>query len=153
MSQHTDFLAKPLDEIERRIYYDANMFIRKCVGEIVNNNSSKGVASITGHLALGEAFGTARRKGQEELESLLGVIEHLGSYLRVVSHDGINDHLALVLEIFPRLAMSDAIHLATALSNDCEILRSSDGDLYGLDKHKLERLCSECGSNKLLISS
>ena len=141
-----------------RWYYDActlderfyQIFVRDLTGK---HCSRKGIIS---HLALGEAYGNVFEKGREETEAFLGLIENLRQYIEIVGND-VDDDLIRNIQgiVSSRVDITDVIHLATAIENDCQNVFSIDGDLADIPRKKKSRikvLASEHGIDDFSIT-
>ena len=71
--------------------------------------------------------------------------------LKVVGNDGIEDILRKVSGIFSNLSFTDATHLATSIKCKCNLLITSEHDLYDLDKGKVRKLGKKFGISSLKI--
>jgi hypothetical protein len=69
----------------------------------------------------------------------------LGPYFEVVENDICDGVIAEVRVEFPRLSITDAMHLATAIEAKCVVVRTSDADLYGLSHKQLNKLGAKYG--------
>lgn len=133
-----------------KIYYDActlsyDWDVHK---EILDNKKTSKIAIIS-HLAVGEAFcSTYHKKGLEAAQSLFGLIESMKKYcvLDIVQNDEIDEILAEITDNFSRLKLTDKIHIATAIKNECSKLKTLDDDMIGLpdeQKGKLNRIAKK----------
>lgn len=138
----------------RKWYYDACVLdeSKNTYYEIINKNPKFSITSITSHLGLGEAYGNCRKKGEEQAEAFISLINKLGNRLDIVGNDDIEKELIRILEVFPALSITDAIHLATAIRCKCEILRTIDPDLHRLPHKKVRKLAEEFGCPGFAIS-
>lgn len=134
-----------------RWYYDSCALEEsvQIVGEIINKKNPKEV--IISHLTLGEALGNSLKKGEEVQDSFIKLIKTIRSYIKVVGNDNVEKILDDAYHFF-RLSLTDAIHVATAIKHKCTVLRTSDRDLYGIDKSKIARLGKKYGIENFSIS-
>lgn len=109
-------------------------------------NSQNSAKIVTSHLAIGEAVAnTGIKKGVEASKILLEfLIENVNQgKLSFVQHDdklsAKDELLEEINEEFPRLSLTDSIHLATAVKNKCNKLISIDGDFTGIERRKLAK--------------
>ena len=107
-------------------YYDACTLdkSKKTYSEIVNSQSYR--VSIVSHLSLGEAYANCREKGKEEFESFSSLINILEKYIKVVGNDASQGILDGIRQVFQELEITDSVHLATAIDNKCQVLRTND---------------------------
>ncbi len=127
-------------------YYDANIltYCDWVTGEIINSKYRKALIS---HLALGEAIAGELIKGDEQVHAVLGLVNALkeNDVLEIVNHDGIDSNFKAIREDSSNiLSIMDAVHLATALHKDCNILRSIDPDLCNMQKKSLKNIVNVC---------
>lgn len=127
---------------KERWYYDACALDegKNTYAEIINKNFPK--TALISYLSLGEAYGNCYKKSKTKAEALLELIEKLRNYIEIVDNDGIEDIFEEIQDEFDtnRLSITDSIHLATAIFHKCDILRTADRDLYGLDPRKILKL-------------
>ena len=124
-------------------YYDActldvafyKTFIRDLTGK---HSCRKGVIS---HLALGEAYGNVFEKGKEEAKAFLNLIESLRKYIEIVGND-VDDDLIRTIQgiVSSRVAITDIIHIATAIEKNCCNIFSIDSDLADMPTAKKMRI-------------
>ena len=130
------------DENAPRHYYDAcTLEQRMAYTEIINRKNPN--FSVISHLSLGEAYGNEFAKGEVASRAFTNLIEKMRDYFHLAGNDGVDAILLKVKEYFPRLSITDAIHLSTAIKNQCLAFRTADLDLYGLDDKKVKKLASE----------
>lgn len=116
-----------------RWYYDACALETSIIyDEIINNTRSyrKLTASF---LSLGEAYGNCFRdgKGENAPANFVELINELRKLdkLDIVSNADIEDEFEFVRNLCEiRLEVADAVHLATAIKNRCNIFRTFDDD-------------------------
>ncbi len=119
--------------------------------KIINRKYPK--EAIISHLSLGEAYGNCFSKGKDEASAFINLIEALRDYIKIVGNDSIDDILEKIKAQIPRLTMTDAIHLATALTNGCKIFVTTDSDFCGLKEEEKYRIKSEiCKFGKVFVS-
>ncbi len=153
MSRGRKSYSKPNKKIERKWYYDAcTLDLKSTYPEIVNNKKKRSISAVVSHLALGEATGNCHYKGEEKYSAFLDLIYKTLPFVQVVGHDGIGKQMKKVREIFPALAITDCVHLATALKGRCELMRTTDSDLHKLNKAEVKKLGLEMGINNFSIS-
>lgn len=139
-----------------RFYYDACTLesTTKAYGEILNGSST--TLTIISHLSIGEAYGNAIDKSDEAAETCVELIEKLrklkGKSVKIVGNDVGSDVFCDIQETFPTLDHADALHLATAIKNKCDVLRTIDQDLYGLNRKKVHELGARYDIKNLSIS-
>ena len=144
MSQHLAFRAMTFAQRTTRVYYDANALDRKIIGEITNKNPLSRTASVVSHLSIGEAACNENKKGN--MKDFMEIVQQLQEYIDVVSVDEATPLLNKVQKQFPRLTLSDSIHLALCLQFSCAELRTRDADLLTISPVKIDELC---GANSL----
>lgn len=113
--------------------------------EIINSKNS--FEMVTSHLALGEAIANIKFHKNDEAASLVARLLMTLSKerkIKFLGHDDIGKVLEKVRETFPRLAISDSIHLATAIQNQCSIFVTADRD-FNVNKQDLRELAKEYG--------
>ena len=114
------------------------------LGEIINKKD--GNNCILSHLALGEAYGNSFKKGEEVFDGFIKLIGQLKPFTNIVNHDGIESVLRDLLEEKEiRIEAADAIHVATAIKNRCEVLRTIDKGLYDIPHKKVKALGERYG--------
>lgn len=69
---------------------------------------------------------------EEAVHSFVDLILKLQGYLTIVQHDDVVTIFDQVRERFPRLSLSDAVHLATAIKCRCCVFKTSDHDFHGI---------------------
>ncbi len=135
-----------------RWYYDACTLERSKSAYAEMFNSHYPIQAIISHLSFGEAYANAHLKGKEQVDAFVKLMHSLSPYIEVVENDGCDDAFAKVREKFERLKITDAMHLAIAINNGCEIVRTTDRDLYGLPKPDLKSLGQIYGLSSLAIT-
>lgn len=128
-----------------RWYYDACTLEAGIIyDEIVNNTRStrKLTASF---LSLGEAYGNCFRDGKsedapEKFIQLINALKKAGK-LDIIPNSDIESEFEFVRDNCDRMEASDAVHLATAIKNKCNIFRTFDGD-FDLTKKQRETIQS-----------
>lgn len=144
-------------EPSEKWYYDACTLDSRLETfyEIIN----KGHKSITSHLAIGEGYANCLLKGNraysyEVLDSFIELIKKLKTkgLLEIVGHDEVGPILEKVKDIVPRLSVTDSLHLATALHEQCCIFRTIDKDFDGITKPISEKLAYESGMARFAVS-
>lgn len=135
-----------------RWYYDACVldYDKGVYGEITSKKNPKEV--LLSHLALGEAYGNCYSKGEDTTKAFLELMRIIKKHIKVVGNDGIDKVFNDVRTTFPALAICDSIHLATAIKNQCNILRTVDPDFCGLDPSKVRELAQKFGLQNFSIS-
>ena len=140
------------DQQKDHWYYDACMLERKKsdYGEMFRSHNP--IIPILSHLSLGEAFAGAYRKGPEKLEAFVALIESLRLFIFVVENDGKSKLLEDIKENF-ELSDTDAMHLATAISNGCVCIRTIDPDFVGLNQKILYDFGRKYGLPRLSVNN
>lgn len=135
-----------------RWYYDACALDSKLgtYSQIVNKKNPPR-ETIISHLSLGEAFANSHRKGKEVSETFAELIENLRGFFRLEGNDGIESELTVIQGEVARISLTDAVHLATALKYDCNILRTTDKDLLGIPKARLKKIAEKLGKDRCTI--
>ncbi|MBX4198321.1 PIN domain-containing protein [Candidatus Parcubacteria bacterium] len=142
----------PKEKTRERWYYDSNTLDNQVTyKEIIDKNHP--IEVVISHLAIGEAYGNALHKSEEAAEILIDILNKIKRYIKIVQNDGPDRIFNDVRDTFDRLTVTDALHLATAIENDCCILRSCDPDLCGLDGPKLKGLINRNGLDRFTITS
>lgn len=132
---------KSLEEDNReRWYYDACVLDKNKSAYAEMFNRTPTIQPIISHLSFGEAFANSYMKGQEKLDAFVSLITNLKTYIKVVQNDGSEKVLQEVRATFPALSITDAIHMATALENNCICIKTTDRDFCGLNSKKLNEL-------------
>ena len=72
--------------------------------------------------------------------------------LEIVGNDGVDVLLSKINEILPAFSITDSIHLATALREQCCIFRTTDKDFIGLTNTISKQLSYASGIAKFNIS-
>ena len=129
-------------------YYDAcALDDDKDTYKEVFRGKKKGIVAVASNLSIGEAYGNSyKKKGQEAAEAFIDLIGRLNKIkaFEIVNHTGIDKKFKQVRSA-TRLSITDAMHLATAMSNECCNLITADSDLYDLPKESLKDISKECG--------
>lgn len=110
-------------------------------GEMFNRTPP--IKPVISFLSIGEAFGNSYLKGEYQLDAFVDLMKALKPFIKVVENDGSTNTLTRVREVFTALSITDALHIATAIENNCVCVRTTDRDLYGLSKEGLKELCEE----------
>ena len=137
----------------QRCYYDACTLdsSKKTFGEILNKKD--GNNCIVSHLAIGEAYANSFTKQKEVPETFIKLLGQLKPFISIVNHDGIEtvlDELLSQKEI--RIEAADAVHVATAIKNRCEVLRTLDYGLYNIPNKKIKAFAERYGLPNFSIS-
>jgi len=139
--------------IDKNWYFDAcALEEKKRLGSLATACSKGGAIVVVSHLSLGEAYGSCVKKDNndisrggegERLRTFNSLIQELcnAEYLCVVSNEDIDEILEKTRDYF-KLSITDAMHLATALKHHCQIVKTTDRDLSGLNASKLKQLGS-----------
>lgn len=146
-------MSKKGKKLRVRWYYDACALEGEgTIYEIVNTRRYP-KESVLSHLSLGEAYGNCFLGGKEKSEAFIELIEKLRRHITIIKNDGIDNQFEEVKAKIPALSITDAIHLATALKNDCSLIRTIDRDLYGIEKNKVHDLGKKFGIEEFSISN
>lgn len=115
--------------------YDINIY-----GEMISKHHPKEV--VISFLALGEAYGNCHKKGENQSKQFTALIERLRDIknIHIFNNENVGEYLDQVRGRFPALDIIDAIHLATALYYKCNIVRTTDSDLYNQPSKKVKEL-------------
>ncbi len=148
------------DRERKEKYYDSNtLTIADCQKEIYNL-SGTGFVGLTSHLAVGEAIsneilldddlgeGEIAYKAEQFIRFLLEQKEN--GCLRFVGADGDKSAIRYLLDN-TELSLSDAHHFAIAIKAKCVSLISTDPDLYGLPRGKIEAIKKLFGLDEFII--
>lgn len=152
----SDDLADWKKSTHPRWYYDACTLDkdRGIFAEIINQKRQKHPKiCFFSHLALGEAYGNCFLKGKEQTEAFFELIESMRGFVCIVENDGVDRVFKEVREEFPRLGIMDAIHLATAIHLNCEILRTTDRDFHGLRSDAVKEFSKKINGMALAVTS
>lgn len=127
-------------------YYDSNALDSESgvYREIINLKDYSTVA-VTSHLALGEALGNTLKKGEEKFNAFVELIRTLKDVLLVLGHDDINGLFQDVRACYTALSITDSIHLATAIKEQCTQFKTSDNDFLGLKDEGLKQFAMKHG--------
>lgn len=138
----------------KRTYFDACSLEagRDAYSDIVNTRDRIGVIS---HLALGEAYGNCYKqsKSKEAKDSFIKLIDDLvaAGQVEIVGHDDVENYLDEIKSKCGRLSWTDLTHFATAISKKCDTIQTTDPDLCGIPKSKLNMLRAAFGLDELII--
>jgi predicted nucleic acid-binding protein len=141
---------------EIKWYYDACALETNLntYAEIINRRRPQAIVS---HLALGEAYGNHLAKGEDFANAFIGLIKSLQKRLNIsltiVGNDDIDVIFDDVRDSIPRLGITDAMHLATAIKCGCCNFRTIDNDFIGMSKAKSKAVAAKYGINDFSISS
>jgi len=147
----------PKKEPSEKWYYDACTLDDKLntYAEIINY----GHKSYTSHLAIGEACANCllkagKTRDYELLDLFIDLLKKLRNLgvLEIVGNDGVDVLLSKINEILPAFSITDSIHLATALREQCCIFRTTDKDFIGLTNTISKQLSYASGIAKFNIS-
>ena len=132
-------------------YYDACALDRSksSYGEMFNKNHP--IKAVVSHLSFGEAYANAHLKGEKQADAFIRLMRSLSQYVTIVGNDGCESEFKKIRSFFPRLSITDSVHLATAILNRCVVIRTIDSDFIGLPRRKLNELGSEFGLPHLSI--
>jgi predicted nucleic acid-binding protein len=137
---------------KQKWYYDACTLDKKTniYHEIINRTEKR---SIISHLAIGEAYGSCRVKGADQASAFIELIRSLDAHIEVVGNDikrrGVD--IATIKDAFPKLTLSDLVHLATAIDLGCSIMKTSDCHLYDLPVQEVKELSEKMSGTPLVI--
>lgn len=132
-------------------YYDAcTLEGEETFSEIINKRIPNAVLS---HLSLGEAYGVSLSKGKKKSECFVELIDRISDYIKIVGNDNINKEFEAVNDEVPRLSITDAIHIATAIKYKCKSIRTLDRDFKGIDRKKILRLGNKFNISTFSISA
>jgi predicted nucleic acid-binding protein len=131
--------------IKTRWYYDANTLDKVLYASIVREVTNRGnpKLAVLSHLALGEAYGNIFvKKGREEIDAFSEFLELLKNkhHIEVVGNDDIEDIFEKISNILPNCSITDTIHIATAIKNECSNILSDDQDINGIEHKKREKI-------------
>jgi len=128
-------------------YYDACVLDELWFSDIMNEGTNRHCPKmiVLSHLALGEAFGNIYNK--KKPEALLAFTDFINSlkkaaHVSVVGNDDDN-YPSLFDQIrgdVSELSITDAIHVATAIKEECCNIISNDRDINGLSDFKLKKI-------------
>jgi len=140
------------DDTRERWYYDACALDggKSAYAEMFNTHNP--IHPIISHLSFGEAYAAAHLKGEEAIGGFTSLMLALRPFVHVVQNDGRDGILQRVREQFPRLTITDAVHVATAIENRCVVIRTVDPDLLGLPPAELNALGAEFGLPHLSVT-
>lgn len=133
-------------EIKTRWYYDACTLDGNLYEDIFREVTSKHCPklAVLSHLALGEAYGNLlEKKSKLEMNAFTDFLDKLKLTQRVliVGNDEVEDiHEKIVGAMPARSSLTDTIHIATAIKNECCNILSDDQDLTGIDKVKKDKI-------------
>lgn len=139
---------------QRKWYYEAcTLDLEPVMREIINLDTHSTIA-MTSHLALGEAFGNCRMKGQDKLSALNDLIGNMGDKLKIVGNDGVHEIYMKLRNEFSRITETDLLHLATAIFNGCVQFNTADPDIKDLpssSKRKIKEIAQEYNCSDFAI--
>lgn len=137
----------------QRCYYDACTLdgSKQTFREILNKDDANNC--IISHLALGEAYGNSVQKGDRIADEFLKLVRQLKPYIKIVNHDGIETILGeLLQQTDMRVEAADAMHIATAIKYNCEVLRTLDYGMYNMSSSKINAFAGRHGLSIFSIS-
>ena len=144
MAQPISIKKKSKKLFHEKWYYDAcTLDLSETYAELINKKHPK--ECYVSHLALGEAYANCHLKGRDIAEAFVELIEKMRGYITITKNDGIDRLFNEVREAVPALSITDAIHVATALKNGCNVVRTLDRDVWGIDKKTLAELAAKSG--------
>ena len=126
----------------RKWYFDACALDERESYRVFMNHKKNNIDFITSHLSIGEAFSGCYWKGVDKMEAFIDLMDKLSknNILIIMGNDHINKHFNEVINKFPSLSITDAVHLATALRYKCERLVTNDSHLLKLNKKEIDTL-------------
>ena len=113
---------------KHKIYFDACALETKYIYENFYSNYKHGQRFFVSHLSLGEALGNC--KNPEQRQYFLDLFNNLidNFELKVIETDNCDKIFYNLRNRFNRLSITDALHLATAISNKFNEFYTRDGD-------------------------
>ncbi|MCK5476558.1 MAG: PIN domain-containing protein [Candidatus Aenigmarchaeota archaeon] len=135
-------------------YYDACALDKKVdIYNKIYSCKKRNTISLTSALSIGEAYKNCYYKGNDQVNDFVSLINKMSSKygLEIVSNKDIDKQFTKIREKFDHLSITDAIHFATAIRHECEILVSIDNDFTGLNKKDVEGVAKELGLKKFSI--
>lgn len=133
-------------------YYDACVLRsenRNIIDEIRGKSKTKEI--LISYLTLGEAYGSCCNDGKKFEEYFKELFEKIRRFIIIVNNDISKKLFDEIRDENKRIRIADAVHLATAIKNKCEGLRTEDRDLYGLSKNKIQKLGKKYGISNFAI--
>lgn len=155
-SKKADIEFNKNGKLKFRFYYDACTLesTTKAYKEILNGEAT--TLTVISHLSIGEAYGNSIDKGDEAAQTYVELIEKLrklkSKSVKIVGNDIDHGLFYDIQETFPALDHADALHLATAIKNKCDVLRTIDPDLYRLNNKKVHEIGIRHGIRNFSIS-
>ncbi|NQU78623.1 PIN domain-containing protein [Candidatus Woesearchaeota archaeon] len=153
----------------QRHYYDAcTLDVNEDIYRKLLNAKNGKIQPVTSHLSIGEAVGNVCFKLDKRIKSgkldedqarndLNLFVTHLfncqsAGLLKVVGNDGVEKILEVVLSKFGGLDLTDCVHLATAMREDCNVLLTMDGEFVKRTKKKrVKEVADEVGLNSVSV--
>ena len=140
----------------QRWYYDACTLddTKGTYAEMYNGHKRHSIVPFLSNLSIGEACSNDyRKKGKEATESFFNLLNQLDKLgvLNILHHKGLNKIFEEVMSEF-ELDISDALHLATAIANNCCNLRTIDSDLYRLPSAKVKKVAAKFNVHNFVIT-
>lgn len=149
-------MSKKKNRNMTRRYYDACALDQYY--EIINLEKDHSTEAWTSHLGIGEAiFNIIDKTDKDADKKIPAFVEYIVDLVRVkrlkvIGHDNIGDWLSKISECLSILQLSDAVHLATALKNDCVAFRTTDTDFTARErKTKIHKFASDNGKPRFRI--
>lgn len=138
--------------IKPKWYYDACALRhgRGIVDEIRGKSIKKDI--LISYLTLGEAYGSCCNESEEFEEFFKDLFENIKKYITIVSNHVPDRLFNEIREECKTMKVADAMHIATAIENGCEILRTADRDIHGLTNATRKRLREISGIPNFKIS-
>ncbi len=135
-----------------KCYYDACAMrhSRKIIDEI-RGKSMNGEVVIS-YLTLGEAYGSCRNESEEFEELFEEIFDGIKEHITIVSNYVSESLFNNVRKECRAIDIVDAMHVATALTNKCEIFRTADRDIHGLTNSTRKKLRIMAGISNFKIS-
>ncbi len=138
--------------VKPKWYYDACAlrYSRSIVDEIRGKSIRNEI--VISYLTLGEAYGTCCNESEELEEFFNELFEDVKGHVTIISNHVSDILLSKIRDECKIIKVIDAIHLATAIKNGCEVFRTADRDIYGLTNVTRKRLRKISGISNFKIS-
>ncbi|TRZ80564.1 PIN domain-containing protein [bacterium] len=138
--------------VEGRWYYDACVLRagRKTIDEIRGKSRRKKI--LISYLTLGEAYGSCCNEDKAVEEAFRELFREIRELITIVNNDIPYKLFEGIREECKRIGVADTVHLATAIKNNCENLRTADRDIYGLTKETIQKLRNKFDVPKFTVT-
>ncbi len=156
-------MTHPRQDFRKKANLTLKWYFDACALDFDPDQSVKDITNKTAiayisHLSLGEAYGNCLRKnfdktGEDANEAIFiftNFVRRLKGFVNIIGNDDIDDIFSELRDTF-RLSITDAMHLATAIKNECNVFRTADPD-FNVDRKKINDYVKKRNGREFAIS-